>query len=134
MRISSLVAATALAVIVSAAPVAACFQVRENPAADIVLCGDPRAFVRLDNTESNVPVTFRLVFWSGANGRRVVKDIEVPRYTERMVKRWVKGGIGRKVRVKVSGETLALTPVNRGTVLPWSDPVCVTTRDAYLAR
>ena len=85
------------------------------PQASATVCGDPRAIITLDNSISNVPVTFKVTYLSGKDGTRIVKfktvqagAIEVTEPT------WVKGG-GALLRVRGQNlEPLLVLPVYRG--------------------
>lgn len=78
--------------------------------ADTIICGDPRALIRLRNT-SGEPVTFIVRFVSARTGKAVIKHITVRPHSVRIIKRWVKGQT--KVVVRADGLLLASTRVNR---------------------
>lgn len=94
-----------------------------RPDASIILCGDPRAFITMDNTDANIATTFRIVYWRGRDGERVVQRKTLAAGGTRTIKRWVKGG-GRKVTVYARGRVLSRVSVNRSTVQRWQDADC----------
>lgn len=93
-----------LLTLVLAAPAAACEKPPiYDPHASVSVCGDPRAYIALDNTDSNRPVDFRVVFWTPRTDIRHTFVKEVPAGESRMLVRWVRsvglGGALRKVSV-----------------------------------
>lgn len=78
--------------------------------ADILICGDPRALIRLRNT-SDEPAVFVVRFVSARTKQAVVKRIRVRPNTTRVIKRWVQGGT--RVVVRSDGLLLDATRVNR---------------------
>lgn len=89
----SLVALFALAL-----PALACDTVVRQPEASVCTFGDPHATIRLDNSGSNVDVTFRVVYWTGRTDRRVVSRQYLDDGEVRSITRFVRGG-DRKVSV-----------------------------------
>lgn len=85
------------------------------PQASATVCGDPRAIITLDNSISNVPVTFKVIFQSGRDGTRIVKNKTVQAGATLVTEpTWVKGG-GALLRVRGQNlEPLLVLPVYRG--------------------
>ena len=133
-RLVKLTALLAALVIGGSSAAAACYKPPfSNPEGDIVaVCGDPRAFVRLDNTDARqTPAKFRVVFWSGKTGERKVVRKTVAAGDSLLIKRWVKGG-NAKVSVYNDVTNALFERVTvRKVVQPWSAPECVAVRAEY---
>jgi hypothetical protein len=108
----SLLIAFALVAIL-AVPALACVVVRE-PEAGILICGDPRAYITLDNTASTEAVPFRIIFWNAKTDirQKVIRQVG-PGEALQLV-RWVRGG-DRKVSVydAVTNDLLARVTVGQ---------------------
>jgi hypothetical protein len=98
---------------VLAAPALACREEVRDPHASITLCGDPRAHITLDNSDSTMAVPFRVVFWNAKTDirQKIVRQVG-PGDTLRLV-RWVHGD-GRKVSIydAVTNDVLARVTVD----------------------
>jgi len=85
-----------------AAPVAAWDKEDWDPQASILVCGDPRVQATLDNTDSVVPTTFKMV-WKNGNksvipARKVIKKDVAVGAVRVLSWRWVRGG-GSKLKI-----------------------------------
>jgi len=111
----------ALAVLLISAPVLAgqCPPRQPVLAASVVLCGDARAFIHVENS-GNAAGTVEVRFTSPVTDERVVFERDVPAGADRTLVRWVKAH-GERVAVRDAdtGELLVRVRVDRRTVHPW---------------
>ena len=127
---------TVIAMLIITLPADATGSKRFEPEASVIICGDPRAWVEADNSDSKVPAKYKWVFWKG--------DKSIPRADAKVTiirwvpagevrvwgPRWVRGN-GNPLRVKAKregGDWQTLIDIEVRNPVPWGQGVCPADR------
>lgn len=127
--LSALAAAVAATVLVSGSAMACYKPPVFDPAASVIVCGDPRVKATLDNSESNVAATFKLKFASGRDKSQVVAIKKVAPGAVKVTKfRWAHGSRPFVVKVWTDSGWTTLVRQNVRNATPWGVGACPVNR------
>lgn len=100
-----------------------------DPAASVIVCGDPRVKSTLDNSASNVPATYKLKFRSGKDKSPIVAIKKVAPGAVKVTKfRWAHGSRPFVIKVWTDSGWTTLVRQSVRNATPWGEGACPANR------